>query len=94
LNVEQKTFNAVAGLIYDDVPGLGIRFAFKNIHPENDEFTISANTRQKDWIILKAMEKPLINILWLGTLILMAGFTIATVRRYDEFRKMRKKGLE
>ncbi len=94
LNVEQKTFNAVAGLIYDDIPGLGIRFAFKNIHPENDEFTISANTRQKDWIILKAMEKPLINILWLGTLILMAGFTIATIRRYDEFRKMRKKGLE
>lgn len=84
----------IAGRIPDEVPGLGVKFTLMNIHPETDEFTISAITRQKDWIILKAMEKPLINILWLGTLILMVGFTMATVRRYDEFKKMRKKGLE
>lgn len=94
VDLDQRRINNIAGLIYDEIPGLGIRFAFTNIHPDDDEFTITAFTRQKDWIILKAMEKPLINVLWLGTLLLMAGFSIATWRRYEEFRKMRQKGLE
>lgn len=94
LNMKQRTFNHYARLLYDDIPGLGIRFALREIDPENERFTITASTRQKDWIILKAMEKPLINVLWLGTLVLMAGFIVASVRRYDEFRKMRKKGME
>ncbi len=94
LNMKQMTFNHYARLLYDEVPGLGIRFGLREIDPENERFTITANTRQKDWIILKAMEKPLINVLWMGTLVLMAGFIIATVRRYDEFKKMRKKGME
>ena len=40
------------------------------------------------------MEKPLINVLWLGTLMLMAGFGIAMVRRFREFTKMKEKGRE
>ena len=84
----------MAARIPDEISDLGIRLTFLSIDPLNDSLTFSAETRQKDWIILKAMEKPLINVLWLGTLVLMAGFTIATVRRYDEFRKMRSKGIE
>ena len=44
--------------------------------------------------VLKAVEKPLINVLWIGTLILMTGFTVALVRRSREFVKMREKGVE
>ncbi len=84
----------MAARIPDEISDLGIRLTLLNIYPEKNTFLLSAETRQKDWIILKAMEKPLINILWLGTLVLMAGFTIATMRRYDEFRKMRSKGME
>lgn len=83
--------NNSAGRISDEIDDLGIRLTLKNIHPESDNLTISAETRQKDWIILKAMEKPFINILWLGTLILMTGFGMSTYRRYNEFRKMRNK---
>jgi len=57
-----------------------------NIHPESNEFSLGLNTRQKDWVIIKAMEKPLINILWLGTGVLMVGFSIAMIRRFKEFR--------
>ncbi len=84
----------MAARIPDEISDLGIRLTLLNIYPESNTFLLSAETRQKDWIILKAMEKPMINILWLGTLVLMVGFSIATVRRYDEFRKMRAKGLE
>ncbi|MEJ2004230.1 MAG: cytochrome c-type biogenesis CcmF C-terminal domain-containing protein, partial [Cyclobacteriaceae bacterium] len=84
----------MAARIPDEISDLGVRLTLLNIYPEKNTFLLSAETRQKDWIILKAMEKPLINILWLGTLVLMAGFIIATMRRYEEFRKMRSRGLE
>jgi cytochrome c-type biogenesis protein CcmF len=45
-------------------------------------------------VILKALEKPLINLLWIGTLVLTIGFGMAIYRRYSEFYKMKRKGLE
>jgi cytochrome c-type biogenesis protein CcmF len=37
--------------------------------------------------VIKALEKPYINILWLGTGVLMIGFSMAAVRRFKEFKK-------
>ncbi len=73
---------------------LGLKVTFQNIDPEKGVFTFGVNTTQKDWIILKAMEKPLINVLWIGTLVLSLGFVMAIVRRYKDFRLMRDKDLE
>lgn len=78
----------------DEIRDLGLRFSLMNIHPDKSEFTIGINTRQKDWVVIKALEKPYINLLWIGTLILMVGFGIAFVRRMREFKKMKEKGLE
>ena len=52
-------------------------------------------TIEKDGVVVQtqAIEKPLINILWIGTIIMIIGFVIATRRRYVEFVKMRDKGL-
>lgn len=72
------------GRIPSEISELGIRITLLNIHPDTNEFTLGLNTRQKDWVIIKAIEKPLINVLWLGTGILMLGFTIASVRRFRE----------
>jgi cytochrome c-type biogenesis protein CcmF len=82
------------GLLADEIPELGLRFTLMNIHPQTDEVTIGVETRQKDWVVIKALEKPLINILWLGTGLLMVGFGVAIARRFREFRLMRQKGLE
>ena len=84
----------MVGRIPDEIKDLGLRITLMNIHPETSEFTIGLNTRQKDWVVIKALEKPYINLLWLGTLVLMAGFGIAMTRRIREFRKMKAKGLE
>lgn len=86
--------NRMVGRIPHEIKDLGIRLSLMNIHPETSQFTIGINTRQKDWIVLKAFEKPFINVLWIGTLVLMAGFTIAMTRRIREFQKMKEKGLE
>jgi cytochrome c-type biogenesis protein CcmF len=78
---------AQVGRLSDEINDLGVKFTLLNIHPDENEFSLGINTRQKDWVIIKAMEKPFINVLWLGTGVLMIGFGIAMVRRYREFRK-------
>ena len=75
------------GRISSEINDLGVKITLLNIHPETNEFSLGLNTRQKDWVIIKAMEKPMINILWLGTIVVMIGFSMAMVRRFKEHRK-------
>lgn len=70
---------------------LGIKINLIEVSPEENTFTFGVNTSQKDYIILKAIEKPWINILWIGTILLTIGFIVAINRRYTEFMKMRDK---
>ncbi len=72
---------------------VGVRARFANIDPQTGKFTFAINTTQRDFIVLKAIEKPLINVLWIGTLVLTLGFVLAIIRRYREFKLMRDKGL-
>lgn len=73
---------------------LGIKVEIDNILPEEGKFVFKYNTYQKDYVVMKASVKPFINVLWLGTIIMLIGFGTAIYRRYDEFTKMRNKGLE
>ena len=66
------------------VPEIGARFSFTNIDPDNNEFTIGVESTQKEYVILKAMEKPHINFLWIGTIVVIIGFVIAIYRRVKE----------
>lgn len=86
--------NRLVGRIPDEVRDLGLRLVLMNIHPETNDFTIAMRTRQKDWVVIKAVEMPYINVVWIGTFVLMIGFGIAMARRIREFRKMKAKGLE
>ncbi|ADB37492.1 cytochrome c biogenesis protein CcsA [Spirosoma linguale] len=70
---------------------LGVRIQLNEIDPRTGKFTFAVNRTQRDYIVMKALEKPLINLLWIGTLVVVLGFLIATVRRYREFSKMKSK---
>ncbi len=72
---------------------LGVRIQLNEIDPRTGNFTFAVNTTQRDYIVMKAYEKPLINVLWIGTLIVALGFGISTIRRYQDFSKLRDKGL-
>ena len=78
--------NGLVGRIPDEIPDLGLKITVLNIHPEKGTISLGYNTTQKSWIVMKALEKPLINVLWIGTLVLMFGFSIAIYRRYKEFK--------
>ena len=73
---------------------LGIKVELTNIMPEENKFSFTVNRYQKDYVVMKAMVKPHINVLWAGTFLVLIGFGVACYRRYDEFIKMRDKGLE
>jgi len=81
----------MVGRIPDTSHELGLRFTLLNIVPDENKFVLGMETTQKEYIVLKAIEKPLINVLWIGTLLLMFGFGVATYRRYQDYRKPAKK---
>ncbi|GAB4037081.1 cytochrome c biogenesis protein CcsA [Spirosoma gilvum] len=68
---------------------LGVRIQLNEIDPRSGKFTFAVNRTQRDYVVMKAVEKPLINILWIGTLVVVLGLSISTVRRYREFKKSR-----
>ncbi len=73
---------------------LGIKVSLENILPNENKFVFKVNQYQKDYVVMKAIVKPYINVLWIGTIIMLIGFSVAIYRRFDEFQKMRDKGLE
>lgn len=63
-----------------------MEFEILNIDPDKGEFTVKV-TDNNDWLILKAIVFPWINILWLGIVITMVGFMIAMVQRIQEYNR-------
>ncbi len=68
---------------------LGLRIQLNEIDPATGQFTFAVNRTQRKWIVMKALEKPYINLLWIGTLVVVLGFALSTVRRYRDFSRMR-----
>lgn len=85
---------SASGAIPEMNEELGVKISLDKVKPETNEFVFSVQTCQKDYIIIKAIEKPGINILWIGTLLVILGLGMAMFRRYREFVAMRDKGQE
>jgi len=73
--------NSGAFSIPSFIEDIGVKLNLLNINPNTGLFTIQYSTKQLDYIILKADEKPLINILWLGTIMVVLGFIISFFQR-------------
>jgi len=59
------------------IEDIGVKLNLLNINPQTGIFDIQYSSKQIDYVILKAEEKPLINILWIGTILMVIGFVIA-----------------
>ena len=66
---------------------LGLRAQLTEIDPVNGRFNFAISRGQREFIVLKAEEKPQINLLWIGTLLLVVGMTIAAFRRFQIYLK-------
>ena len=62
----------------------GIKIKFTAINPQTQEFSFSYNTTQQDLIIIKAIEKPYINLVWVGSILIFIGLFVSTFRRTEK----------
>jgi len=73
--------NNKVGLIPDIIDDLGVKVYLSSILPKQKKFTISFETTQKNWVIIEAMKKPLINLMWIGFFIMILGLSLSLVKR-------------
>jgi cytochrome c-type biogenesis protein CcmF len=69
------------------VDELGLKFKFSKIDPAKGNMEIimyQKPQKQKDYIIMKAIVFPYINLLWGGTILMVIGFLISIFRRVKE----------
>lgn len=68
---------------------------FTGLDPASEEIDLYfdglAHESQEQWVLIAAERKPLVAVVWLGTFVLMLGFSISIYRRVSEAR--RKKAL-
>ena len=68
----------------------GLKLRFTNILPEKNKLELTVYQRlkpeRKDWIVMKAIVFPYINLLWGGTIIMVIGFLLSIFRRSKELK--------
>jgi cytochrome c-type biogenesis protein CcmF len=67
--------------IADTVISQSLVLAFTGVDENNIHLGVKESSTVLDFITLKAYEFPFINLLWLGTIIMVAGFFISIVQR-------------
>lgn len=67
----------------DELKQLGLNFRFTSIQPKDNIFTISfAKTEADvDFVVMQAIVFPGINLVWLGSVLLVGGFVLSLVYR-------------
>jgi cytochrome c-type biogenesis protein CcmF len=68
------------------IPGHNASIQFSSVDPATGEIELTIHgleeNVEEEWVLLVAEEKPFISVVWLGTFILMAGFSISIVRHW------------
>jgi cytochrome c-type biogenesis protein CcmF len=67
----------------------GLRVRFTGVNPQTGKITLETAERDTsgDFIIMKAIVFPWINLVWGGTIVMIIGFLLAIYRRIAEYRK-------
>ena len=75
----------------EQIPGFDAHVQFTQIDPEKGRFELTLNGISKkpadEWILITGKEKPLVSLVWLGTFILMAGFSISVFQHRKSHKK-------
>jgi cytochrome c-type biogenesis protein CcmF len=67
---------------------------FTNVNPNTEEIELRiagvGDVDNAEWILLTVEKKPFVSVVWLGTFILMAGFSVSIVRRWNDQKNREK----
>lgn len=78
------------GMVPSQLEDLFLDFYFVDINPREQQVRIQIQELTNpfaDQVVIKAIQKPMINLLWLGTFLLTFGFMISIYRRTQDLRK-------
>ncbi len=72
--------------IADEIEELGLKISFTKINPAKNTVVLQFEEEEKpeEFVIMKAMIFPYINLLWLGCIVMTIGFIMALRRRMKE----------
>jgi cytochrome c-type biogenesis protein CcmF len=95
-NGENNTFSPT-----QRVEGSSIEVDFVNVNPNSEEIELRVSgirsLEETEWVLLTIEKKPFVSVVWLGTILLMAGFSVSIMRRWkDQIRRedKEKQGAE
>jgi cytochrome c-type biogenesis protein CcmF len=74
-----------------DIEDLGLRFTFNNILPDSGKLTVGLAEKKnnsREFIIMKAIIFPHINILWTGCLLMIIGTWLAIIKRMKQLKTL------
>ena len=64
----------------------GMNVLFSSVHPESDSIELTVygldENFEEDWVLVVAEQKPFVSVVWMGTFMLMAGFSISIFRHW------------
>ncbi|MCH8569121.1 MAG: cytochrome c biogenesis protein CcsA [Balneolales bacterium] len=105
-NQHTETHDVLYAMVFDEgqsyvynpvleLDAFGFDVRFETINTTTDEVHLQLIGIQEniedEWIIIAIEEKPLVSVVWLGTFILMIGFSISIYRRWDDQRSRDRK---
>ncbi|MDR9417450.1 heme lyase CcmF/NrfE family subunit [Gracilimonas sp.] len=68
-----------------------LEFQFTQIFPQENSIELTVTGLEEEyepeWVLIVAEEKPFISVVWVGTFVLMAGFSISIFRHWGRERK-------
>ena len=74
----------------EKVEELGLKISFLYINPENGKVTLGISEKKdnkREYIIMKAIVFPYINVLWTGSILLIIGTIMALRKRIRDLSK-------
>jgi cytochrome c-type biogenesis protein CcmF len=78
-----------------EIENWGMTISFSRIHPETDSIELTIDgldlDYEEDWILIVAERKPFVSVVWLGTFLLMAGFSISIMRHWSREKSTEEK---
>ncbi len=78
-----------------EIESWGMNVMFSRVHPESDSIELTVHgldeNFEEDWILVVAEKKPFVSVVWLGTFLLMAGFSISILRHWKREKDTQKR---
>ncbi|MEQ9308564.1 MAG: cytochrome c biogenesis protein CcsA [Balneolaceae bacterium] len=77
-----------------NLPNHDLSFQFSKVKPENNSIELSIEgldeVYEEDWVLVVAEKKPFISVVWLGTFLLMGGFSLSILRHWEREKNKQK----